>query len=166
MHTVFRKLASLSMILFVTLLLGSIPATNAQEPGFVTVMDGQFVLDGKPYTFAGVNFWMGMHLGIDGPDGNRERLTAELDHLKALGLTNLRVMASAEGANTEPNRILPALMVEPGVYDDAVFDGLNWLITEIGQRDMHTVMVHNNYWQWSGGMAQYIAWADRHSRHG
>lgn len=116
------------------------------------------MLDGQPYTFVGVNFWQGMHLGIDGPEGDRARLIAELDHLQALGVTNLRVMASAEGPNDEPYRMVPALMIAPGEYDEAVLDGLDFLLAEMAQRNMSAVMVLNNYWQWSGGMAQYVSW--------
>ncbi len=77
---------------------------------FVTVVDGQFILGGKPYRFVGANFWQGMNLGVDGPEGNRALLLADLDQLQQLGVTNLRVMASSEGPNTEPYRMVPALM--------------------------------------------------------
>jgi mannan endo-1,4-beta-mannosidase len=125
---------------------------------FVTVIDGKFTLAGRPYYFAGGNFWQGMNLGVDGPTGDRARLTAELDTLQQLGITNLRVMASSEGPDTEPYRILPSLMIAPGVYNQSVLDGLDFLVAEMGKRTMKAVMVLNNYWQWSGGMAQYVSW--------
>jgi mannan endo-1,4-beta-mannosidase len=124
----------------------------------VTVSDGKFVLDGRPYYFVGANFWQGMNLAVDGRGGDRNRLVAELDHLQRLGVTNLRVMASSEGPNTEPYRMVPALMISPGEYDASVLDGLDYLLAEMGKRNMRAVMVLNNYWQWSGGMAQYVAW--------
>ena len=130
------------------------PAAN----GFVTVSDGQFLLGGRPHDFAGVNFWQGMNLAVDGPGGDRTRLHAELDQLTQLGVTNVRIMAASEGPNTEPYRMVPALMASPGVYDPNVLDGLDYLLAQIGQRGMRAVMVLNNYWQWSGGMAQYVSW--------
>ncbi len=54
----------------------------------------------------------------------------------------------------------PALMPAPGEYDPAVLDGLDFLLAELGKRDMRAVLVLNNFWFWSGGMAQYVAWAD------
>ncbi len=134
---------------------GPIPVSE-----FVSVYGGKFVLEGRPYYFVGANFWQGMNLGVDGPSGNRAQLVRELDRLKALGVTNLRVMASSEGPNTEPYRMVPALMISPGVYDEDVLDGLDFLLAEMGKRGMRAVMVLNNFWQWSGGMAQYVSWQD------
>jgi mannan endo-1,4-beta-mannosidase len=118
------------------------------------------MLEGRPYYFAGTNFWQGMNLGVDGPKGDRALLIAELDRLQRIGVTNLRVMASSEGPNTEPYRMVPALMVSPGEYDESVLDGLDFFIAELGKRDLKAVMVLNNFWQWSGGMAQYVSWSD------
>lgn len=133
---------------------------QAQPAAFVTVSDGQFMLAGRPYHFAGANYWQGMNLGVDGPGGDRARLVEELDHMQELGITNLRVMASSEGPDTEPYRITPALMVSPGVYNESVLDGLDYLLAEMGKREMKAVMVLGNYWQWSGGFAQYVSWQE------
>jgi hexosaminidase len=140
----------------------SVHPTPARAPvvsdgQFVTVQDGRFKLDGQPHVFAGVNFWQAMNLGAT---ANRQRLLAELDHLQRLGVTNLRVMAASEGPNSEPQRMVPALMTAPVQYDPAVLDGLDFLLAELGRRDMQAVLVLNNFWQWSGGMAQYVSWAE------
>ena len=135
------------------------PRRPAAPPdGFVTISGGGFRLNGKPYTFVGANFWQGMNLAAAGAGGDRARLAVELDRLQRLGVTNLRVMAASEGPDTEPYRMTPALMAAPGVYNEAVLDGLDYLLAQMSQRGMRAVMVLNNYWQWSGGMAQYVAW--------
>lgn len=118
------------------------------------------MLNGRPYYFVGTNFWQGMNLGVDGPRGNRELLAQELDRLQGIGVTNLRVMAASEGPNTEPYRMTPALMTSPGEYDERVLDGLDFFLAEIGKREMKAVMVLNNFWQWSGGMGQYVSWSE------
>ena len=118
------------------------------------------MLNGHPYYFVGTNFWQGMNLGVDGPSGDRKQLVAELDRLQSIGVTNLRVMASSEGPNTEPHRMVPALMISPGHYDETVLDGLDFFMSEVGKRNMKAVMVLNNYWQWSGGMGQYVSWSE------
>jgi mannan endo-1,4-beta-mannosidase len=128
---------------------------------FVAASDGKFWLNGYPNYFIGTNFWQGMNLGVDGPSGNRDLLNQELDRLQQLGVTNLRLMAASEGPDTEPYRMVPALMDSPGVYDASVFDGLDYLLYQMGQRGMKAVMVLNNYWQWSGGMAQYVSWHEK-----
>jgi mannan endo-1,4-beta-mannosidase len=138
------------------------PATSIPVSSqFVTASHGKFILEGHPYYFIGANFWQGMNLGVNGPSGNRNQLNQDLDQLQQLGATNLRVMASSEGPNTEPHRMVPALMDSPGVYDQSVLDGLDYLIAQMGKRGMKAVMVLNNFWQWSGGMGQYVSWQEK-----
>jgi len=134
------------------------PAEAPESNPFVTVRGRQLEVDGRPFFTTGVNFWAAMNLAVDGPEGDRQRLLLELDHLVELGVTNLRVMASSEGPDSEPYRIKPALLREPGVYDERLLDALDYLLAECGKRDLRLVMVLTNFWEWSGGMAQYVAW--------
>ncbi|HBL16707.1 MAG: hypothetical protein A2X36_13905 [Elusimicrobia bacterium GWA2_69_24] len=131
----------------------------AAPPGFVTVRGAGFEIDGKPYRFLGTNLWYGMNLASRGPGGDRARLLRELDRLSALGVKNLRIVAASEGPDTEPWRMAPALQKKPGVYDKELLDGLDFLLAEMGQRDMRAVVVLNDFWHWSGGMAQYVSWS-------
>jgi len=135
--------------------------TSPVSDRFMTASQGKFMLAGHPYYFIGANFWQGMNLGVDGSSGNRNLLNQELDRLQQLGVTNLRLMAASEGPNTEPYRMVPALMESPGIYNESVFDGLDYLLYQMGLRNMKAVMVLNNYWQWSGGMAQYVSWHEK-----
>ena len=134
--------------------------SQEQGPGFINVNGKQFIWDGKPYYFLGTNFWYGMNLGSSGQGGDRDRLLRELDHLKKIGVKNLRVMGASEGPDTEPWRMRPALQVAPGEYNEEVLDGLDFLLAEMGKRDMVAIMCMNNFWPWSGGMAQYVSWQD------
>jgi len=126
--------------------------------GFVQTKGTRFVRGGKPYYFIGANFWQGINLGSKGPGGDRALLVRELDRLKAMGVLNLRIMAASEGPDTEPWRMAPALQKKPGVYDRELFDGLDYFISELGMRGMTAVVALNNFWPWSGGMAQYVSW--------
>jgi mannan endo-1,4-beta-mannosidase len=131
----------------------------SQAPSFVSVQDGQFLRDGKPFTYIGTNFWYGPILASDGEGGDFERLTSELDTLKALGLTNLRVLVGAQGANGVFSRVEPTLETEPGVYNETLLLGLDRFLVELGKRDMQAVLYLNNSWEWSGGYGQYYEWA-------
>lgn len=115
--------------------------------------------DGRPYRYVGMNYWQGANLGSI-PGGDRDRLVRELDQLASRGITNLRVMAGSEGPNDAPYRVVPAMQIAPGVYDDAVLEGLDFLLSEMGKRKMRAVMCLSNEWLWSGGLAQYLVWAD------
>ncbi|MGB0930973.1 MAG: glycoside hydrolase 5 family protein [Chitinophagales bacterium] len=125
---------------------------------FVSVQKGHFFVNNKPYYFLGANFWSAMNLASKGAGGDRERLVRELDYLQSLGIKNLRIMAASEGPNTEPWRAVPAVQTSPSVYDEELLDGLDFVLAEMGKRGMYAVMVLNNYWPWTGGMAQYQAW--------
>ncbi|MEZ4885356.1 MAG: glycoside hydrolase family 2 TIM barrel-domain containing protein [Chitinophagales bacterium] len=125
---------------------------------FVSVKNGRFEVSGKPYYFLGANFWAAMNLASKGEGGDRERLIRELDHLQSLGIRNLRIMAASEGPNTEPWRAVPAVQPAAGVYEEKLLDGLDFVLSEMGKRGMYAVLCLNNYWPWTGGMAQYNAW--------
>jgi len=143
-------------------LLGSITGAQAADAiatqsGFVTVSRKHFVLDGKPYYFAGANLWYGMYLGSPGKTGNRARLLKELDQLAAQGITNLRVLAISE-SSTLKRSVTPAVVLRPNHLDETLWQGLDFLLAEMAKRDMKAVLYLNNFWQWSGGMSQYLAW--------
>jgi len=149
--------------IFILIIFGGVlmlQQSQEQGPGFINVNGKQFIRDGKPYYFLGTNFWYGMNLGSSGQGGDRDRLLRELDHLKKIGVKNLRVMGASEGPDTEPWRLRPALQVAPGEYNEEVLDGLDFLLAEMGKRDMVAIMCMNNFWPWSGGMAQYVSWQD------
>ena len=132
---------------------------QASQSSFVRVEDGKFVCEDYPSHFIGTNFWYGAILGSEGVGGDRERLEAELDTLKALGMTNLRVLVGGDGPDGVPTRVSPTLQKEPGVYNDTIFWGLDYLLAEMGERNMKAVLYINNTWEWSGGYGMYLEWA-------
>ncbi len=126
--------------------------------GFVKIKDTHFEIDGKPYYFIGTNFWYGINLGSQGTSGDRERLVRELDRLQKLGITNLRIMGLTEGPDTEPYRMVPSVQTTSGEYNEDLLTGLDFLLSEMKKRNMYGVICLNNFWPWSGGMAQYLVW--------
>src|SRR5438876_1194891 len=63
---------------------------------FVVVRNGRFELRGRPYYFVGANLWYGCYLSDPKLEGGRERMIRELDRLKAIGVTNIRLLAGSE----------------------------------------------------------------------
>lgn len=133
-------------------------SARAQSCHFVERDGQQLVLCGQPYFYCGVNYWYGPGLASSGPGGDRARLLRELDTLVSLGITNLRIMAGSEGPDTEPWRMVPSLQPESGVYNTDVLDGLDFFLKVMRDRGLRAVMCLTNFWQWSGGMAQYVSW--------
>jgi len=125
---------------------------------FVHVENGQFIKNGAPYRFIGFNFWYAGILASEGTGGNRDRLHRELDFLKSAGVDNLRIMIGADGPENRA-KVRPSLQTEPGVYNDTLLLGLDYLLVELGKRDMLAVLFFNNTWEWTGGYSQYLEWA-------
>ena len=125
---------------------------------FVQRRQQQFFIDNKPYYYIGVNYWYGGLVANDAK--GKERIRNELDFLKSKGITNLRVMAGAEGKgqiNGVP-RVEPALQTKAGVFSTDQLKGLDFLLTEIEKRKMKAVIFFSNNWEWSGGFLQYLNW--------
>ena len=157
----FARAIYLSAVVVVWLLTAcSIPSAPAD---FIRVEDGRLLCGEANYRFVGTNFWYGVLLASEGQGGDRERLAAELDNLHARGLDNLRVLVGAEGSTPKRSLVWPTLQTAPGVYNDTILAGLDWLLKEMGDRGMKAVLYLNNSWEWSGGYGQYLEWAGQGS---
>jgi mannan endo-1,4-beta-mannosidase len=124
---------------------------------FVTVHEGRLALNGKPYRFVGANVWYGAWLGSPGAAGDVARLGRELDRLKALGVTNLRVLGSGEKSPAKV-AIDPTFRGPGEDYNQDLLKGLDVLLAQMAKRDMKAVIYVNNFWDWSGGMPAYLRW--------
>ncbi len=136
-----------------------ISVTCLAQPGFVKVSGTHFSIDGRPYRYIGTNYWYGGLLATNGEAG-KKRLKTELDFMKGHGVTNLRVMVGAEGLTDykfrTPNE--KVLQPEPGKFDESIMAGLDYLLNEMGKRNMKAVLHFTNTWEWSGGIAEYLKW--------
>ena len=126
---------------------------------FVTTRDGKFYRGDNEYKFIGANFWYGAVLASEGQGGDRERLQKELDLMQEVGITNVRVLVGGEGPDTVASHVVPVLQPEPGVYNDTILQGLDYLLAELEKREMTAVLFLNNAWEWSGGYGAYLEWA-------
>ena len=108
------------------------------KDSFVSVDNGHFIHNGKPYYFVGTNFWYGAILGSEGQGGNRQRLCAELDSLKSIGIDNLRILVGSDGERGVKTKVEPTLQIAPGVYNDTIFAGLDYLLMEMGNLKVGT----------------------------
>ena len=131
-------------------------ATAVKAQSFVTVKNGKLYRDGKPYTFIGANYWYGAILGSKGKGGDRQRLNRELDEMKRLGITNLRVLVGSDGEEGIKWKVSPVLQPSPSVYNDVLLDGLDYLMLQLQRRRMVAVLYLNNSWEWSGGYGFYL----------
>jgi mannan endo-1,4-beta-mannosidase len=135
-------------------------AIYSQSP-FVKVKDHQFILNNKPWYYIGTNYWYGGLLAIvKDPVKGKERLKKELDFLHANGVNNLRVLAGVEGTGNinGVKRVAPSLQTEQGKFNTDLLKGLDYLLVEMGKRNMKAIIFLSNNWEWSGGFLQYLNW--------
>lgn len=129
------------------------------ENNFIKIKDGGFVKQDKPYYYIGTNFWYGAILASNGQGGNKQRLKKELDFMKSQGIDNLRILVGADGENGVKTKVEPTLQTSPGVYNDTILEGLDYLMNELAKRKMYAVLYLNNSWEWSGGYSMYLQWS-------
>lgn len=132
------------------------------EGKYVSVRDGRFYQGEREYRYVGANMWYGAILGSEGEGGNRPRLVQELDDMQRAGIDNVRVLIGGQKgvkAGLRDFVIQPLLELEPGVYNDTILQGLDFLMAELEKRQMKAVLYFNNAWEWSGGYSAYLEWA-------
>jgi mannan endo-1,4-beta-mannosidase len=128
-------------------------------PGGLTVKGTRFVKNGKPFFISGINYWAGPTLARDGNQAGWDQVRRDLDGIQAAGINMIRTCAATEGPDSEPFRIVPTIQPAMGQYDPAGIGGVMRFSEEIAKRGLHAIYMLNNFWQWSGGFAQYLSWA-------
>ena len=131
----------------------NINKTEIASGELIKVEGKKLRLNDQPYIFMGTNMWYAANLAAE---GFQDRLIRELDQLEKLGIKNLRILGASEGSGSF--RINKSFQPELGVYDESLLKGLDFVLSEMGKRGMHAVIYLNNFWEWSGGMAQYVSW--------
>ena len=129
---------------------------EATTTPFITTHGTRLVKNGNTYRYIGCNIWYASILGSTGTGGNRERLCHELDQLKELGLTNVRILAGPDAGSDLANPAKPYLQTAPGVLNDTILQGLDYTIAQLEKRGMDAVIYLNNAWDWSGGYGYYL----------
>jgi len=139
--------------------LAALPASASIVDPFIRRKGTKLTFLGNPYRFAGANLWYGPWLGTKADYGNRDRLARELDALAALGVTNLRILASAETSPLK-NAVSPAFRTAGNGWNPDLIDGLDHVLAEMGKRGMKAVLYLTNFWEWSGGMMTYLTYVN------
>ncbi|KAK6932084.1 Glycoside hydrolase, family 5, partial [Dillenia turbinata] len=126
------------------------PSVLASSQGFVQTRGTQFVLNGSPFLFNGFNsYWM-MHVAAD--PSQRNKVSDVLRQASAASLSVCRTWAFSDGG-------YQALQMSPGVYDERVFQGLDFVISEARKFGVRLILSLVNNYQDFGGRPQYVQWA-------
>ena len=70
---------------------------------------------------------------------DRKKMEYEIDVLAASGITVVRVSFGTEGPDAAYNRVSPTLQKVPGVYDEQLLDGLDYLLYYLGTKKIRAI---------------------------
>ncbi|PIA60562.1 hypothetical protein AQUCO_00300212v1 [Aquilegia coerulea] len=109
-----------------------------------------FFKNGKPMYFNGFNAYWLMVMASD--PFSRGNVTSVFQEATKHGMNVARTWAFSDGG-------LNPLQISPGVYNQDMFKGLDFVISEAGKYEIHLILsLVNNYPDY-GGRNQYCEWA-------
>ncbi|GFP87404.1 mannan endo-1 4-beta-mannosidase 6 [Phtheirospermum japonicum] len=109
----------------------------------------QFTVDGRPFYVNGFNTYWLMVFAVD--QSTRGKVSEVFQQASAVGLSVCRTWAFNDGQ-------WRALQISPSVYDEAVFKGLDFVISEAKKYKIRLILPLVNNWEAYGGKAQYVKW--------
>ncbi|KAL2345590.1 hypothetical protein Fmac_006875 [Flemingia macrophylla] len=117
---------------------------------FVQRNGSHFVLNGKPHYINGFNAYWLMYMASD--PSTSSKVTASFQQASQYGLNVARTWAFNDGGDR-------ALQISPGSYDENVFKGLDFVISEAGKNGVRLILSLVNNWNDYGGKKKYVEWA-------
>ncbi|PHU30105.1 Mannan endo-1,4-beta-mannosidase 5 [Capsicum chinense] len=150
----FQRIVSFIFVFFLLSLAFACEArvlleNNANEE-FVRVHGAHFELNNSPFLFNGFNSYWLMHAAAE--PSERYKVTEVLREASSAGLSVCRTWAFSDGGDR-------ALQISPGVYDERVFQGLDFAISEAKKYGVRLILSFVNNYNDFGGKAQYAQWA-------
>ncbi|KAK2660564.1 hypothetical protein Ddye_007097 [Dipteronia dyeriana] len=121
------------------------------EDGFMRTRGVQLMLNGAPFYANGFNSYWLMYMGAD--PSMKNKVSSAFQQAKDHGLSMARTWAFSDGGVDSP------LQYSPGSYNEQMFQGLDFVISEAKKNGIMLVLsLVNNYDQF-GGKKQYVNWA-------
>jgi len=137
---------------------GSIDDVGPLPRQFVEIRGHQFYLNGKPFYYAGFNTYYMMVFAAD--SNLRYAIDEILFEANNLELKVMRTWAFNDGPDQ-----WNALQTNPGVYQEYVFEGLDFVLAMARANKVRVVLTLVNNWDDYGGMNQYVDWSPTASMH-
>ncbi|XXG40047.1 hypothetical protein AAC387_Pa01g0855 [Persea americana] len=109
----------------------------------------QFMVNDQPFYVNGFNTYWLMVFAAD--QSTRGKVSEVFQQASSVGLSVCRTWAFNDGQ-------WRALQKSPAVYDEEVFKGLDFVISEAKKHKIRLILSLTNNWAAYGGKAQYVKW--------
>ncbi|KAH0751255.1 hypothetical protein KY290_030487 [Solanum tuberosum] len=123
---------------------------NTKNVDYVRTRGAHFVLNGSPFLFNGFNSYWLMHVAAEPTE--RYKISEVFKEASAASLSVCRTWAFSDGGDA-------ALQISPGVYDERVLQGLDFVISEARKYGIRLILSFVNNYKDFGGRSQYAQWA-------
>ncbi|KAI4336861.1 hypothetical protein L6164_015338 [Bauhinia variegata] len=120
------------------------------EDGFVKTRGVQLFLNGSPFYANGFNAYWLMYVASD--PSQRDKVSSAFQEAKNHGLDIARTWAFSDGGYRP-------LQYSPGSYNEQMFQGLDFVISEARKYGIKLVLSLVNNYDNLGGKKQYVDWA-------
>ncbi|XP_077220578.1 glycosyl hydrolase superfamily protein [Tasmannia lanceolata] len=141
----------LSLVFFVLLLIQQQNLLSVgADSGFIRTKGLHFILNGSPYFANGFNAYWLMYIASD--PSQRSKVSSAFQEASSHGLTVARTWAFSDGG-------YGALQYSPGSYNEQMFKGLDFVISEAKRYGIRLIFSMVNNYDSFGGKKQYVDWA-------
>ncbi|KAI3726609.1 hypothetical protein L1987_66407 [Smallanthus sonchifolius] len=126
-------------------------ARGTKGGGFVRTKGSSFVINGSPFLFNGFNaYWM---MNVASDPSERYKVVQVLQDAADAGLSVCRTWAFFDGVGDK------ALQISPGVYDERVFQGLDFVVAEARKYGLRLILSFvNSYKDFGGKLGRSDPW--------
>jgi len=129
--------------------------------GFVQAEGSRFMLDGKPFRFAGAN------VAVMYRDDDRRMMGETLRQAAETGIKVVRVWASGEGGPDDVKPIADyndwprthSFRNKPDQWNEDEFAFLDLVLEQAAHNGLRVQLCLGNWWRDTGGVTQYLRWA-------
>ncbi|KAI0501830.1 hypothetical protein KFK09_016775 [Dendrobium nobile] len=122
---------------------------EGEQLGMVEKTGTQFLVKGLPFFVNGFNTYWLMVFAAD--HSTRGKVSEVFRQAAEVGLNVCRTWAFNDAG-------WRALQVSPSVYDEEVFKGLDFVVSEARSHHIRLILSFCNNWEDYGGKAQYVKW--------
>ncbi|KAL8038301.1 hypothetical protein ABFX02_11G097800 [Erythranthe guttata] len=125
-------------------------AEVARDDNFIGTRGSQFVMNGRPFYFNGFNSYWLMYMASD--PSTKDKVTETFAQASEYGMNLARTWAFSDGGYR-------ALQTAPGSYNEDMFKGLDFVVSEAKKHGIYLLLSLVNNWEGFGGKRQYVQWA-------